>query len=241
MKSFDLVFNRIIDTNMSTIEIIFAEFGRVHVDVDHFRTFFPDAIFTLFTNVSDDFPNFDNVHRVFHPFEPCDPRFGNHMNDFWQIKGMEESTADVCVAFDADMRIVSSEVINIIPLVNKFGLCLPANPRLLCRIDATIGIDGGCIAEAGGGNGFAFNTAITAMDRSNRRAVATADRFCQEMENQPVRGPLAWWRACWTTGFFPCLLPFQWCVCAEHVGIGNEIILHVGHEWVLQYYTKNSA
>ena len=35
-------------------------------------------------------------------------------------------------------------------------------------------------------------------------------------------------KAVYRSGVSPCLLPFQWCDCAESVGCGNEIILHLG-------------
>ncbi len=221
---------------MKKIEVIFAEFGVVDLEIQHFRNYFPDAFFTLFTDIPQIPPGFDAVHRVSRPFQIDDPRYGHHMNDYWQIKGMLESDAEICVSFDGDMRIVAPEVNTIIPLTEKFGLCLPANPRMLAKIDATIGIDGGSVDFVGGGNGFAFNAAIAALDKRHAKAVSTARMFCRIMEQRPVRGPLAWWHACWETGFFPCLLPFQWCVCAEHVGIGNEIVLHVGHDAVRCHY-----
>jgi hypothetical protein len=56
------------------------------------------------------------------------------------------------------------------------------------------------------------------------------------MEKNPVRGPVNMWRAVYQAGFFPCLLPSQWCVCAEDVGIEEPVILHIGHEKVRDYY-----
>jgi len=44
------------------------------------------------------------------------------------------------------------------------------------------------------------------------------------------------WRAVYQTEVAPYILPPQWCVCAENVGIGNEIILHIGHDKVREFY-----
>ena len=123
-------------------------------------------------------------------------------------------------------------------MVNKFGLCLPANSRHLVRVDTLVGADSDKALDETNGNAFAFNAAIMALDRTNRDAVACMERYCQIMDHNPVRGPLALWRAVWDTGFYPCPLPQQWCVCELDVGIGNEIILHVGHQKVREYYKK---
>jgi hypothetical protein len=221
------------------IDIIFAEFGVVNVDVDHFRSYFPDARFILVTDAHSRIEKgkFDQKYTVNGPFGR-QFRYGNRMNDLWQIEAMFRSDADVCLAFDSDVRIVSDDIKTIIPLVKKFGLCLPANPRMLVRHDATIGMDGGSVDDPSTGTGFALNCAITALDMHDGQARYCAWTFCQEMRLRPVRGPLAWWRAIWATGFNPYLLPFQWCVCSDHVGIGNEIMLHVGHKQVFDYYNE---
>jgi len=220
------------------IEIFFAEFGQVDVDVYHFRKYFPEATFTLVSDRKVDHKDFDRRVYVVPTFPKDDPRYGWRMNDLWQVESMFKSDADICLAFDADVRIVSDEIRTIIPLADKFGLCLPANPRMLIRHDASIGIDGGQIDDASKGNGFALNLGITALNMKCGQARYCAWTFCQEMRNRPARGPVAWWRAIWATGFNPYLLPFQWCVCADHIGIGNEIMLHVGHKAVRDFYKE---
>jgi len=218
------------------IEIIFAEFGQVNVNVAHFRTYFPDARFTLITDQLYEKKDFDQVVRVNHPFRPGDDRYGWHMNDYWQVAAMLYSDADICLAFDQDMVIVNPLIKTIIPLVKKFGLCLPANSRVTVGHDATFGIDGDIVDDESHGMAHAMNCAITALDRSNGRAVDTAYAFCDQFHHNPVRGPLAWWRAIWHTGFYPCLLPVNWCVCHKDIGCGDEILLHVGHTTVKRHY-----
>ena len=218
------------------IEIIFAEFGEVNVDVDHFRKYFPEATFTLVSDRKQKVNGFDNKFYVYPTFPKDDPRYGWHMNDLWQIAYMFRSDADICIAFDADMRIASHDIRTIIPLVKKFGLCLPANGRMVVKRDAVFGIDGGSVEDESQGNGFAINTAITALDMHNRMAMNLADTFCRIMQSEPQRAPLVWWKAIWKTGFFPCLLPFQWCVCNDHIGCGDEILLHYGHSTVKNHY-----
>lgn len=214
---------------MNSVEFIFAEFGERSLtpNIGMIEKYFPSAAVTVF-NDKNTVPQFETKHH----------RYGWRMNDYYKVKGMLESKADIAIALDADMDIVSSEVKTIIPLVNKFGLCLPANSRHLVRVDTLIGADSDKVLDETNGNGFAFNAAIMALDRINRDAVACMERYCQIMNHNPVRGPLALWRAVWDTGFYPCLLPQQWCVCELDVGIGNEIILHVGHKKVKEFYNR---
>jgi hypothetical protein len=219
------------------IEIIFAEFGNVKVDVDHFRKYFPNARFTLISDRKRENHGFDSHYYIAHPtFSQDSARYGWHMNDYWQVQSMFRSDADICLAFDADVRIVSEEILTIIPLVQKFGLCLPANSRMLVRNDANMGIDGGDVNDESHGNGFSVNCALTALDKKNHAAMFCAWTFCEIMKENPVRGPLAWWRAIWQTGFNPYLLPVQWCVCHNDIGCGEEIMLHIGHSSVKNFY-----
>ena len=216
-----------------------SEFGTVNVDVEHFRHYFPEATFTLISDRKHDIKGFDKKFYVYPTFKKEeDPRYGWHMNDLWQIAWMFRSEADICIAFDADVRIVSDQIRTIIPLVKRFGLCLPANGRMIVHRDATFGMDGGEVGDDSKGNGFALNTAITALDMKNRMALNCANTFCELMQENPQRAPLIWWKAIWKTGFFPCLLPFQWCVCNDHIGCGDEILLHVGHTTVKEHYKE---
>ena len=53
----------------------------------------------------------------------------------------------------------------------------------------------------------------------------------------PCRGPVMMAKTIYeATKFNPYVLPLNWCVCQENIGIGNEIILHVGHQQVKKYY-----
>jgi hypothetical protein len=231
-----------------TIEIIFAEFGNVNVDVEHFRRYFPTATFKLITNRDANCINpiemgarpngWDEIMVVKNhdPFPSGSTRWGNRMNDYWKAKGMLDSTADVAIAFDADMRIVSGQVRTIDALALIFGVVLPANSRMLARVDATIGMDGGFIDDKSNGNGYALNCGIMAMSMHHPLAVNAVRRFCHNMIKQPARAPMVWWKTFVECGHSPCLLPQNWCVCAPDVGIGNEIVLHIGHEKVKKHY-----
>jgi hypothetical protein len=208
-------------------EIVFAEIGdRAYpVDKKHFQAFFPGVQIRVIT----DGPCIGDRNH---------PRWGWRMNDFHKVLGLLESKADIAISFDADMRIVSQEVKTIVPLVRTFGLCLPANPRKLVGIDNDIGADGQQTIDDDMANMYAFNCGIIALDKKNERAVECAKTFINIMRFNPMRGPVAWAKAFWGTGFFPCLLPPQWCVCGEDIGIENEIVLHVGHEKIREHYAQ---
>lgn len=205
----------------TTIELIFAEFNRPSPDVDKFLTWFPGATARVITESDIAFEG---------------PRAGWRLNDYWKARGLWESKADVAITFDADMEIVRDPT-PLIALVEQFGLCLPANPRWLVRVDAEIGASGGRVEDPSYGTGFAMNCSPIAFCRgANFFAQEVVEHCWRILRAHSIRGPLAWWRAAWRARFCPCILPPQWCVCQEHIGIGNEIILHAGHEKVRKYY-----
>ena len=59
---------------------------------------------------------------------------------------------------------------------------------------------------------------------------------CEILEQEPSRASIVMWKAAWKTGKYPYLLPKEFCVCRGSEGIGNEVILHVGHPTVAEYY-----
>lgn len=161
-------------------------------------------------------------------------RKGWRMNDYYKVKMLLESKEDVAISFDADMFICSDKFYQIVPLVEKFGMCIPMNPRYTVEYDARIGADGGedkWMAHAMNMSPIAFNT-------KNKKARKMLETYLYLMETNPRRGTLVMWRAIWITGFMPCILPPQWCVCREHIGVGDEIILHIGHDEVRDHYRE---
>lgn len=206
------------------LAIVLAEFGMSKPDTAQFARYFPGADIRVYGT--------GDVPPTFEPHE----RWGWRMNDYWKVKKLLTSEAEIAISFDADMRIVSDDVQALELLADNFGLCLPANPRHLVRVDTMTGADSDGVLDETNGTGHAYNCSPIALCLANRDAVQCAEEYCRQMLFRPVRGPVAWWRAAWETGFAPYLLPPQWCVCAENVGIGNEIILHEGHEAVRNYY-----
>lgn len=206
------------------VAIILAEFGTSAPATDQFRRFYSGAEIRIYD--SGNCPNLFASHE----------RWGWRMNDYYKVRMLLDSQADIAISFDADMRIVSRDA-SLLPLfAERFGLCLPANPRHLVRVDTTIGADSDRMLDETNGAGYAYNCSPIALNLHNERAVNCARTYCELMIENPVRGPLAWWRAAWKTGYAPYLLPPQWCVCEKDIGCGDEIILHDGHEAVRRHY-----
>lgn len=211
---------------MERIEILFAEFGgKFQPDCQNVLEYFLEADINVYDE-SDCKSMFDRNS----------PYWGKYMNDYWKVRKLLESEADVAISLDADMKIVSNDVVVLAALTEKFGLCLPANPRLTVRKDTLIGSHSDGKLDETKGLGYAVNMSPIAFDTSNSDARKVLDTFCRLMLKNPVRGPLNMWRAIWGQGFFPCLLPPQWCVCGEDIGVDDPIILHIGHEKVRKHY-----
>jgi len=155
---------------------------------------------------------------------------------------MLDSGADVAMCFDADMRIVDRNAARMLPrMASRFGICLPINPRYLVKVDGTIGADSDwnkCLEETIG-ELVSLNCSPIAINLEDSPGTELAEVYCEEMLDYPVRGPIAWARAMWETGIVPLILAPQFCVCEKHIGCGNEIILHEGHDAVKRHYAAH--
>ena len=225
-------------TKINDITFVFAEFGD-NIDLNpsfqSLQKYFPKAKYVLYT---DKFINIKNVitKKVDGIFDKNHKRYGWRANDYWKVKGLLEADTEYAISFDTDMKIVSDDIKTILPLTKRFGCCLPANPRLLVKIDNTKGQDGDKKFNIIKGNGFIPNMSPITFYTSDKKTRKLLELYVDSMKSNPLRGPVKMWRAIWSSDCNPYLLPFQWCVCEEHLGIGNEIILHVGHDKVKNYY-----
>jgi hypothetical protein len=239
------------------VNLILAEFGvvrrnrgeapttaeRLEPTLGTFKKFFPTSRVTLYTDTASlASAAVDCLKVVEPPFDQSHPRYGYRCNDYYKVKGLLESDDEISMALDSDMTIVSAEVRTLIAFTSRFGACAPANPRLLVKLDGNQGYDGNAsgVYDTTGGVGFAYNLSPLSFATRHAAARALYTEYCRELLAHPARGPLVLWRAVWKSGFAPYLLPFQWCVCREYVGIGNEIILHSGHAEVRDFYVGTS-
>ena len=88
------------------------------------------------------------------------------------------------------------------------------------------------------GNLLTYDLWWCSFDVNDNRGRAWLSEFCRLMETNPKRAPLQMSRASWNTGIHPYSMPQQWGVGSGYIGCGNEIILHVGHTNVQDYYLE---
>lgn len=230
------------------MNIVMAEFGKTKEDIIESETvrsvssFGEKLKFYIYADFDLKIDNFTFTSNKFKTdtsdFEGS--RMGWRCNDFFKVHGILFApfpSDEVVVSLDSDMRIVSDNFFKIDLLARRFGYCLPANPRLLVSVDGKIGADSDYDEyEDLFGLGFALNASPIALYRQSLPSVNVFMNYLILFKKNPRRGPLVLWRAICETQRMPCLLPFQWCVCQENIGCGNEIALHVGHRKVKEYY-----
>ena len=254
---------------MSCVEFIFAEFGEERVNnggssfegetiIDpSYRTFkehFPEASFTLYTDrLRVNLPH-DVAQIVVEPFFDAEHyRWGSRCNDYYKVYGLLHSCADVSIALDSDMYAFSGEVKTLVPLTQRFGMCVPPNPRTQVRRDGAIGLDADyeLDEDESRGNAACVNMSPLSVSKRGRGGPfrCLLVNYLKLLQEHPARGPLVMWRAMWKTGVHPLVLPPQWCVCSNGVGgpdillnnSENEIVLHVGHPEVAEAYNISSG
>lgn len=224
------------------IELVLGHFGDrpccLEPALSSFRRYFPEARAVLYTDAAVQRPpdGLDEIRKVAPPYERSHPRYGWRCSDLYRAVGLLESKADIAVYSDSDLFYCSDKVRTLIPLTRTFGFCLPANPRMLVRVDALLGADCDRELDDSQGFGLAWNSAPAFFYTACERARAYLENYEKIMRENPVRGPMAFYRAAYASGYFPCTLPFQWCLCDEQLGLGDEIVLHVGHKRVRDYY-----
>ena len=143
------------------------------------------------------------------------------------------------------MLIVSDEFVVLPKIVDRFGLAVPANPRLLVRVDGKIGVDSSYEPDADplAGLGFAYNLTPIGLNTRHSRARRVLERYLELMVDNPGRGAVHLYNAAYEEGYPPYLLPPQWCVCSpidldsRHLW-SNAVVLHVGHPDVIKRYEK---
>ena len=146
------------------VEFIFSEFGyrstanqpgtftdeyRLDPTYSSVKKFFPEAKLTLYTDIEELGKNYPDVEvRLVDidesPFTKSNHRWGWHCCDYYEAKGLLESTADVAISVDSDLMFVSSDVRTILPITKRFGVCVPTNERQMVKVDGihTRGNDG---------------------------------------------------------------------------------------------------
>lgn len=240
--------------NSISIEFCFAEFGeertngggssfdensRLDPSLSTLKNYFPNAKYTVYSDFD---LNIDGVElvKVDSPVKnPEHERFGYRTADYYKFYSLLNSKSDFKCVIDSDMQIVSSDIIALIYLTQKFGFCVPYNDRQLLRLDMEISKDTQQIEDESKGLGHSYNQSPMTLWKNDTRGTEFYSNCLEIMKNDPSRASLAMWKSAWKTGIYPYILPKQWCVCEGNEGIGNEILLHVGHKSVKKYYNDN--
>ena len=206
------------------IVFIFSEFGlratanqpgsftdeyRLDPTYSSVKEFFPEAKLTLYTDIEELAKNYSDVEiRLIDveesPFTKSNHRWGWHCCDYYEAKGLLESTADVAISVDSDLMFISDEVRTILPITEKFGVCVPTNERQMVKVDGihTRGNDGDyhLDEDESRGNLLTYDLWWCSFDVSDNRGRAWLSEFCRLMETNPKRAPLQISRAAWNTG-----------------------------------------
>ena len=243
-----------------SLEIVFAEFGykrgwnqtglnesyRLDPTYSSVKQYFPDAKLTMYTDIEELADGYDVEVRLVDvnktPFDTSHNKFGWHCCDYYQIQGLLKSECDIAISMDSDLMFVSDEVRTLLPIIDKFGICCPQNERQMVRVDGiyTRGNDGDYhIGEdETNGNLLTYDLWWIGLRTNDERGRVWLEEFQRLMETNPKRGPLQLSRAAWNTGVYPYASPKQFGVGSGHIGCGNEIILHVGHDNVQDHYLE---
>ena len=227
------------------IEHILCHFGdRRKFDLEpalsSFKFFFPEARVILYTDAKSAAPSdgIDEIVEVASPYDRDHPRYGWRSSNLIRAVGLLASKADVAIYSDADMFYFSDKARLLPLLAKKFGFCIPASPRLLGKTDALYGTDSDKELGDSEGYGFAYATTPLAFDTSSQAARSFLEEYVKEARTNTTRSTLMMYRTVMRTGYSPYLLPFQWCVCRDHIGVGDEIVLHLSHKDLDDYYIK---
>jgi len=213
------------------LAIILAEFGKSAPDVTQYRETWPEADIQVFGDA--DVPHIPQFEG---------PRYGWRMNDLYKVRKCLDSGADIAMCFDGDMRIVDREAARTLPLLaQRFGICLPLNPRYTVRRDFEDGADVTGATDQKMWYGLSVNCSPIALSLHRTKSTILSEEYCRLMLAHPRRGPMVWWNAMLNTGIAPLILPPQWCVCERHIGCGGEIVIHEGHQSVKRHYAAHRA
>lgn len=144
------------------------------------------------------------------------PRWGVRNCNYWSAYAAL-NTFDSCLVLNDDMRIVSKGFEDGFTLAERFGVCVPLNPRVYVKYNA-MGTDANDEDFKEGKDGPkhapACNMSPLFVSRTSIQAQTLICAYMIELQTC-MRGTLAFWKASWKTGITPLYLPEQWCVCGS--------------------------
>jgi hypothetical protein len=145
------------------------------------------------------------------------PRWGVRNTNLWLAKAALWEEYDSVCCLNDDMRIVNKDFIDGFGLAEKFGVCVPINPRIYVKYNA-MGTDASNEdrqeTDKGPIYGPACNMSPMFACRLHDHARQLLEAYIEELHNC-MRGTLAFWLASYRTAITPLYLPEQWCVCGS--------------------------
>lgn len=238
LKSLDVefIFSEWGESRVNAGGAVLSQRNRLEPTLSSLRKFFPNAKFTLYADFD---PNIEGVQSIIidSPIpEPDHPRHGYRTVDYYKFKGLLNSKSELAIVFDSDMIILNDLIYYLLALTQKYGSCAPINARGSVLNDIRKGADAHWFNEGSGAVGVSYNNSPISFLTSHVKSRAYFEQCCQIMVDEPSRCPLVMSKASWRTGYSPYVLPPQFCLCEGYEGIGNEIVLHIGHPSVFEYY-----
>ncbi len=236
-----------------SIEFIFSEFNEervnaggadlsLHLRLDPslstLRKYFPNAKYTVYSDFDLRIDGVD-LKKIDTPIlqdKKNLKRHFYHLADYYKFKGMLDSEADISISIDSDMFVLNENVYSLIYLTEKFGFCVPNSSAQSMNFEVETSLD--AIPVTDESNGFGTTSNITPMTLSKKSDAGKLffEKCCEIMEKEPSRASIVMWKAAWKSGVYPYFIPKEFCVCRGNEGLGNEVILHVGHPTVAKFY-----
>lgn len=234
-----------------SVEFFFSEFGenRVNAGGNKFlsksrldpsfsslKKYFPKAKYTVYSDFNVNISGVNTIKSISPIPDKDHPRYLYRTADYFKFISLINSTADFKCVVDTDMYIASPEIYSLVYLTKLFGFCASSNPRNLLKKDMRISFDAFEVTDLSGGLGHSYNQSPMTLWKDDKNGNLFFEKCAEIMQKEPSRASLVMWKAAKELGVSPYLLPNEWCVCNEDVAIGDEVILHVGHSKVEEYY-----
>jgi hypothetical protein len=150
----------------------------------------------------------DDLHWKGHPRWPI------RNTNLWLAKAALWEQYDSVCCLNDDMFIMHKGFVDGFTMAEKFGVCVPTNPRIYVKYNAMGAdtteedrreVDKGPIYAP------ACNVSPMFVCRLHDHAKLLIETYIEELHNC-MRGTLAFWLASWHCAVAPIYLPEQWCV-----------------------------
>lgn len=235
------------------IEFIFSEFSEERVnaggaDLSHqlrldpslstLKKYFPNAKYTVYSDFDLKIDGVD-LKKIENPVlqdKKNLKRHFYHLADYYKFKGMLESQADISISIDSDMYVLNENIYSLIYLTDKFGFCVPNSSAQSMNFEVETSLDTIPVTDESRGFGTTSNITPMTLSKKSEAGKLFFEKCCEMMEREPSRASIVMWKAAWKSGVYPYFLPKEFCVCRGNEGLGNEVILHVGHPSVAEFY-----